>query len=479
MIPKALKCQYLNCGIFAKIIFKILIFSTLFFAENTFSQDKNISERFEIYEDLHFEKLPQNLKKDRFLIAKGIIPDLGWGKFKAWVKLKPEILNGKKYLIIQNPVFDELKIYNDAKELNRISPGKLLSDRAIPFRYPTFEIDKMADREIFVSGITKLNPAKFPIRLFDETDFIAFREKEALKNGLTIGIIAVLVLLNLIIFGVFRLRAFGVFALSATLFAMLYMFLEGYFFGHTFSKFAFENHFINFQYLIYFGFQLSNYWIFSSVFQLEIRKTGQLFTIFRVLFLIAISEGIVMLISPFWYDFLNDGLIRGIGLTLRIGAGFMNLTMLLILLKIKKMTGLAQWFLIAMVPGWLAYLVPRYFPFLFHDFWFTMPQLYSVSVVWYIAVVSLGLATEVYKNLKAEPENEKVLDLGKSFKSEVLSKREIEIMMAFTNGFSYTEISDAMFISPHTVRTHLKNIYSKTGVNSKAEAVRWVLENLK
>ena len=58
-----------------------------------------------------------------------------------------------------------------------------------------------------------------------------------------------------------------------------------------------------------------------------------------------------------------------------------------------------------------------------------------------------------------------------------LSKRETEILQAFANGFSYQEISDAMFISPHTVRTHIKNIYNKLEINSKSEAVRWVIQH--
>ena len=219
--------------------------------------------------------------------------------------------------------------------------------------------------------------------------------------------------------------------------------------------------------------------IFKSVFQLEIVKTGRFYTFFRILFLIGIIEGVLMLFSPLWYDYLNDFTIKTIGMTLRIGAMVMNVLMLFILLKIKKETQLASWFLAAMIPGWLVYMVPRFLPFLFHDFWFTMPQLYSLSMVWYISLVSFGLATAVYKNLQSAAENNTEPVKKAILKSDKLSKREMDILMAFTNGFSYTEISDAMFISPHTVRTHLKNIYSKIGVNSKAEAVRWVLEETK
>lgn len=475
MIPKSIKSQYLNCGILVFSKFNVLFFSFLLIFFNVNSQSIDKGTRYAVYQDYDFKKHPEELTTKNFSLSEGIIPNPGWGKFKAWVILKPESLKGKKYLLIQNPVFDEIKIYKDSSKINTIKPGTLFSDREVSFRFPTFNIENIGQKEIYISGITSLNPAKFPIRLFDEAGLTAFRENQALLNGLIFGFIAILVLLNLIIFGVFKLRPFGVFAISAALFATLYFFLEGYFFGKSYSAFFFENNYLNFHYLIYFGFQLSNYRIFSSVFQLEITKNERLFTIFRILFLVGIIEGIIMLFSPLWYGYIDNLAVKTIGMTIRIGAMLMNIVMLLILLKIGKENKLARWFLLAMIPGWLVYLAPRFLSFLFNDFWFTMPQLYSVSMVWYIAVVSFGLATEVYKNLQFDDSGAKESENKKTLKSDILSKRETEILLAFTNGFSYTDISDAMFISPHTVRTHLKNIYSKIGVNSKAEAVRWVL----
>lgn len=43
----------------------------------------------------------------------------------------------------------------------------------------------------------------------------------------------------------------------------------------------------------------------------------------------------------------------------------------------------------------------------------------------------------------------------------------------------YTEqqIAEELFISPHTVRTHVKNIYKKLHVHSRVAAVKIALEN--
>lgn len=52
-----------------------------------------------------------------------------------------------------------------------------------------------------------------------------------------------------------------------------------------------------------------------------------------------------------------------------------------------------------------------------------------------------------------------------------LTKREREVLDLLCQGKSYKNIASSLFISPDTVRYHLKNIYKKLQVNSKYEAV--------
>jgi DNA-binding NarL/FixJ family response regulator len=53
-----------------------------------------------------------------------------------------------------------------------------------------------------------------------------------------------------------------------------------------------------------------------------------------------------------------------------------------------------------------------------------------------------------------------------------LSRREQEILEQLSKGFRYKEIADKLFLSIDTVRTHVRNIYEKLQVNSRAEALR-------
>ena len=52
-----------------------------------------------------------------------------------------------------------------------------------------------------------------------------------------------------------------------------------------------------------------------------------------------------------------------------------------------------------------------------------------------------------------------------------LSQRETEILKLVAKGFSFDTVGEVLVISPHTVVTHVKNIYRKLAVHSRGEAV--------
>jgi DNA-binding NarL/FixJ family response regulator len=52
-----------------------------------------------------------------------------------------------------------------------------------------------------------------------------------------------------------------------------------------------------------------------------------------------------------------------------------------------------------------------------------------------------------------------------------LTQRESEVAAFLAQGYSNREIADALFVSEHTVKTHLKAIFRKAGVASRARAI--------
>lgn len=53
----------------------------------------------------------------------------------------------------------------------------------------------------------------------------------------------------------------------------------------------------------------------------------------------------------------------------------------------------------------------------------------------------------------------------------VLSPRETEVLQQLLDGKSQTQMADDLFVSHHTVHSHVKNILAKINVHSSLEAV--------
>jgi RNA polymerase sigma factor (sigma-70 family) len=94
------------------------------------------------------------------------------------------------------------------------------------------------------------------------------------------------------------------------------------------------------------------------------------------------------------------------------------------------------------------------------------------------APMSPGIARKAWKWLNAlslKPEMEKTASIKN--KLEPLSEREKEILKCSMEGKEYAQIAELLFLSKHTVRQHMKNIYSKLHVSSKIEALQISLKN--
>lgn len=58
-----------------------------------------------------------------------------------------------------------------------------------------------------------------------------------------------------------------------------------------------------------------------------------------------------------------------------------------------------------------------------------------------------------------------------------LSRREREILQYLVNGFDSQSIAKELFVSRHTVRTHIQNVLDKLGVHSQVQAVAFAVQH--
>ncbi len=94
------------------------------------------------------------------------------------------------------------------------------------------------------------------------------------------------------------------------------------------------------------------------------------------------------------------------------------------------------------------------------------------------APMSPGIARKAWKwltSLPASPVKEN--SHPENGDDSMLSTREKEILRCSMEGKEYAQIAEELFLSRHTVRQHMKNIYKKLHVSSKVEALQISLKN--
>jgi DNA-binding CsgD family transcriptional regulator len=89
-----------------------------------------------------------------------------------------------------------------------------------------------------------------------------------------------------------------------------------------------------------------------------------------------------------------------------------------------------------------------------------------------VSFVNLKSGTSYYNiNTEKEKFDPAYTEFKENCLNDMLSDREKEIIKELANGLSAKDIASRLFISPHTVKTHRKNILSKTGCNNTAQLI--------
>jgi DNA-binding NarL/FixJ family response regulator len=93
------------------------------------------------------------------------------------------------------------------------------------------------------------------------------------------------------------------------------------------------------------------------------------------------------------------------------------------------------------------------------------------------APMSPTIARKAIEMLAKAPEQKKENDKPRIVIQNNLSDRETEILRLLVEGYDYRATSEKLFLSTHTVRKHIANIYQKLHVTSKAKAINVATKN--
>ncbi len=87
----------------------------------------------------------------------------------------------------------------------------------------------------------------------------------------------------------------------------------------------------------------------------------------------------------------------------------------------------------------------------------------------------LWFSRETLTKFLLEAKNSAKLDLDTT---DALTRREKEILTIIACGANNEKIADELYISPHTVKCHIYNIYQKINVSNRLQAALWAAKNL-
>ena len=99
--------------------------------------------------------------------------------------------------------------------------------------------------------------------------------------------------------------------------------------------------------------------------------------------------------------------------------------------------------------------------------------LIGVSAEELIEVVQAAVAGTL-DEVAAVQEGQEATQLGRE---AGLSPRESDVLRLIAQGVSNQEIADTFFLSINSVKTYIRSTYHKLGVDNRAQAVAWALQN--
>ena len=94
--------------------------------------------------------------------------------------------------------------------------------------------------------------------------------------------------------------------------------------------------------------------------------------------------------------------------------------------------------------------------------------------IWLEAELITPVFDEFIKEFMKKKDLLKSLTDLSSAKLDMLSPREMEIMELISQSMTNEEIADKLFLSPKTVKTHLRNIFQKAGIKESGRGRAFV-----
>ncbi len=412
--------------------------------------------------------------------------NLGYNNGTYWIKIivKKSLINQDLIAYIPTHNINRIDIYhltNNTLSLDTSVGNSIKSEHlVIDYKYPSFNIGPIHGEEktVFLK-VHFPKEANFPIKIISKKEFSNYIIDKNSFNNFYYGTCLIIILLNIFFFLKFKEKTYLFYLLFLTSLCFNFLLFDGSFINF----FRGNTNYYYLEMLIHFSSEI--WFLLFSISFLSIHKTRPLLT--KLLYIFPILVAIFYLIHIITKNYLYIAIADTIGITLLPLLWFVGF------LYLKKSPHAIFYVFgyLLLIPFAVFFLIGH--PF---GFWEVRGDMKIIKIAsWLdIFVFTYAISFRMKSNLEnAEKkliklqsyinefnektafnntsQKEKYLYLLKENNStnKPLTLREIEVLKYLNEGYSNTKISEKLFISPNTIKSHIRNIYHKTDVKNRKE----------
>lgn len=472
----------------AKIVITIFMFLSFFNSKSNFTKpvEKNHSEiDFEIqYKEKRELDNYKNLLSYKFKIFPKS-ESFGYSNGTYWFKLVFNKNNKANDIIAYIPTHNiyKIEIYrqnnSDINYITSIGNSVLRKDLFLDYQFPSFLIDLEANsKTTYFLKVNFIKEANFPIKIFKENEFLYHILNKKTINSLYYGTCLIIVLLNLFFF--FKLKDNVYLFYSLFLLSLMINFLM--YDGSLINLFRGNDFYYSLELIIHVSNEI--WFLLFSIKFLNLHIKNPLAT--KLFFLFPFT--VLVLYACYFYS-QN---FTFIAIADTVGISLFPILWLYGIHNMKKMV-YARFYVIGyflLVPLAVFFIVG--YPF---GLWNVHGDMQIVKIASWLDIVVFTYAISYRMNIIIKKDNSDILELKqlvedtKTIKIENISPsnpyfsllsennlsikpltlREIDILKYLNEGLNNKDISEKLFISIHTVKSHIRNIYTKISVNNRRE----------
>lgn len=432
-------------------------------------------------------------KVTNFNIMTGLVKHRGWIKFEVISEVNQEVL-----LEVLNPNLDNLKIYQTdgnqiLSRIENLSKTEAIEHRNLRSRTFIEKIKLNANQKntIYLSHDVRYSITNIPIKIWQENTFLEHQESQKQFQFIFYGILIIIMTACLLGGLLLRIKLFTIFGFNILALILHFLYISGTL-TQTIPQLV-ASKFHDLHLLIVFSPFLIHILFVHGLTRLDEHKFKIIRKLYQVIVWFSAIYFAFTVFLPIWVPIFSHTILNSIYIIAVLVFPTSLIYFFFAIYSSLERTIFVKFYLVASVIGLTITLIAFLntgFISIHSSFNYDHIQ---IGILMVLFILFIGLLFQIREYFSINQESTYIPDTQVqvlrnseklSVKEEVaipnvqvLTKREIEILKAFTNGFTHQEIAEAMFISPHTAKTHLKTIYRKLNINSKVEAVKWVIEN--